>query len=222
MYATGVVAEIPADNRVIDEYIYNAVDIHYGVSDWGYGWVFPHNGYFSVGIAGLAKDIPHPKKTFANFLATLPEKMFKGNYEIHGHLIPAGGLKRNIVSNKTLLVGDAAGFVDPFYGEGISYAIRSGQIPTETIHRIIFNKKDMSTLNDYPRICQREFGNNLRYSLYLSKFMHRYPKLFFKAFVNNEEFVDKWLEVPSVKTSYKDFIKWCIPRSPRYLLNTLL
>jgi geranylgeranyl reductase family protein len=222
MFATGVVTEIPADNRIIDAYIHNAIDIHFGVSDWGYGWVFPHDGYFSVGIAGLTKHIPYPKKTFTDFLATLPQDIFKGDYEIHGHLIPAGGYERNIVGNRTLLVGDAAGFVDPFYGEGIAYAIKSGQIAAELIQKIIINENNRSTLNDYPAMCQREFGNNLRYSLYLSQYMHRFPKLFFKAFVKNEELVDKWLDVPSIKTSYEEFIKWCIPRSPKYLINALV
>ena len=31
----------------------NAIDIHYGITKFGYGWVFPKEKHFSVGVSGL-------------------------------------------------------------------------------------------------------------------------------------------------------------------------
>lgn len=214
-YAISVVTEIEQDNETIDKYIYNAIDIHFGVVNMGYGWIFPHEKYYSVGIGGLAKDLHNPKKMMMDFLKS---NGFDGNYKLNVHLIPAGGIKRNITSSRVVLSGDAAGFVDSFYGEGIAYAIRSGQVAVEVISDILLSKNKPSSLKNYESICEREFSDNLKYSLLLSKMMHRFPKIFFKILTSNEDVIDKFIEVTALKRTYKSYIKWLIPRIPKYLL----
>jgi len=215
-YAIGIVAEIEEDNEFIDKYIHNAIDIHFGWFKNGYGWIFPHEKYFSVGIGGLASNLLHPKKKMLEFLH---ENNFNNNYKFHGHMIPAGGIERRITSSRVILSGDSAGFVDSFYGEGIAYAIRSGQIAVEVISKIISNKDDLRTIKNYEIICKTEFIDNLKYSLILSKIIHSYPSIFLKIFTNDEA-INKYLEVPSMKISYKNYIKWLIPRIPKFLLKS--
>lgn len=214
-YAISIVAEIEEDNEAIDKYIHNAIDLHFGYFKHGYGWIFPHEKYFSVGIGGLAKSLPHPKKKMLDFLN---ENDFISNCKLHSHIIPAGGIKRRITSPRVILSGDSAGFVDSFYGEGIAYAIRSGQIAVEVISEIVLNNKDLKTLKNYEVICKSEFIDNLKYSLILSKLMHSYPSIFLKIFTD-DEVINKYLEVPSMKISYKSYIKWLIPRMPKFLLK---
>jgi len=215
-YAIGIVAEIEYDNKVIDKYIHNSIDIHFGWFKNGYGWIFPHENYFSVGIGGLANEILHPKKKMLNFLH---ENSFNNNYTLHSHKIPAGGIERKITSSRVILCGDSAGFVDSFYGEGIAYAIRSGQIAVEVISKIILNNDDLRTIKNYEEICKTEFISNLKYSLILSKIIHSYPSIFLKILTNNEA-INKYLEVPSMKISYKNYIKWLIPKIPKFLLRS--
>ena len=215
-YAIGVVAEIEADNESIDRYVHNAIDLHFGRFKHGYGWIFPHDKYFSVGIAGLAKHLPHPKKTMLDFLN---ENNFNNNYKLHGHIIPAGGVKRRVTSSRVVLSGDSAGFVDSFLGEGIAYAIRSGQIAVEVISKIILNDDDVKTIKNYEIICKSEFIDNLNYSLIFVKLMNSYPSLFLKIFTSNEA-IEKYLEVPTMEMSYKSYIKWLIPRIPMFLLRS--
>ena len=214
-YAIGIVAEIEDDNKAIDEYIHNAIDLQFGYFKHGYGWIFPHEKDFSVGIGGLAESLSHPKNKMLEFLK---ENNFGSNHKLHSHIIPAGGIKRKITSTRVILSGDSAGFVDSFYGEGIAYAIRSGQIAVEIISEIIFNNNDLQTLKNYNVICTSEFVDNLKYSLLLSRLMHSHPSMFLKIFIN-DEVVGKYLEVPSMKLSYKSYIKWLIPRMPKFLLK---
>jgi geranylgeranyl reductase family protein len=214
-YAICLVTEIDEDNEIIDRYIRNAIDIHFGVAQRGYGWIFPHENYYSVGIGGSAKNLANPKKTMVDFLTA---NGFRGKYKLNAQLVPAGGIRRNLVGSRVVLSGDAAGFVDSFYGEGIAYAIRSGQIAVEVISRIVLHDNSLNILNDYESICETEFGDNLRYSLILSKIMHSFPGIFFKIFTSNEDVIDKYLEVPSLRRTYKSYIKWLIPRVPKYLL----
>ncbi len=215
-YAIGVVAEIEADDESIDKYIHNAIDLHFGRFKQGYGWIFPHENYYSVGIGGLAKHLPHPKKAMLDFLN---ENNFHDDYKLHGHIIPAGGVKRRITSPRVVLSGDSAGFVDSFLGEGIAYAIRSGQIAVEVISKIILNNDDMETIKNYEMICKSEFIDNLNYSLILTKLINSYPSLFLKIFASNKA-IEKYLEVPAMEISYKSYIKWLIPRIPMFLLRS--
>ncbi|MFH2011724.1 MAG: geranylgeranyl reductase family protein [Pseudomonadota bacterium] len=214
-YCICIVTEIEEDNETIDKYIHHAIDIHFGVANMGYGWIFPHEKYYSVGIGGLAKDLPHPKNTMMDFLQV---NGFEGKYELRGHLIPLGGIKRDITSSRIVLSGDAGGFVDPFYGEGISYAIRSGQIAVEVISGILLRNNRLSSLKDYESICKREFADNLKYALMLSRIMHGFPGIFFKMLTGNVDVIDKYLEVPTLQKTYKSYIKWLIPRVPKYFL----
>ena len=215
-YAIAVVAEIEADNESIDKYIHNAIDLHFRRFKHGYGWIFPHDKYYSVGIAGFAKDLPHPKKAMLDFLN---ENNFNKKYKLHSHIIPAGGIKRKITSSRVVLSGDSAGFVDSFLGEGIAYAIRSGQIAVEVISKIILNGDDLESLEKYQMICRSEFIDNLNYSLTFVKLIHSCPSLFLKIFTSNKA-IEKYLEVPTMETSYKSYIKWLIPRIPMFLLRS--
>jgi len=66
------------------------VELHFGVAGGGYGWIFPHKTYYSVGVGGVVKDFSYPKESMLEFLK---DKGFTGDYKLHGHKIPWGGLK---------------------------------------------------------------------------------------------------------------------------------
>ena len=169
-----------------------------------------------MGVGGIAKKLRNSREVMNNFLH---ENDFNEEYKLKGHAIPAGGIKRKIISNRVILSGDSAGFVDSFYGEGIAYAIRSGQIAADVLSDIIQNESSNGSLVEYEKRCKEEFHDNLRYSLVLSKMMHRFPNVFFRVLTSNDQVLDKYLEVPALKCSYKEFIKWLVPRVPKYLLG---
>lgn len=213
-YGICIVTEIEEENEKIDKYIHNAIDIHFGITNRGYGWIFPHEKYYSVGIGEFAKQLTNnPKKILINFLE---ENSFNSKQKLNAHLIPAGGINRNITSSRVILIGDSAGFIDSFIGEGLPYAIRSGQIAVNVISNLILNN---GNIKDYESICNIEFGNNLKYSLLFAKIMHNFPYML-RILATNEEVVDKFLEIPSAKITYKSFIEWLIPRVPKYVFLT--
>ncbi len=213
-FAVCAVTEIYRKNDEIDSYIYDLIDIHFGVAKLGYGWIFPHNEYFSIGIGGIAKDIKNPKTHLINFMKKNNILDFDIS-NIKVHTIPAGGIKRTTISKRVVLVGDAGGHVDSFYGEGIAYAIRSGQLAVEAILKNINNRN--ISLKLYEHLCEKNFGDNLKYSLILSKIMHSIPDIFFKVFTSNDKILNRYLEVPALKLTYKRYLQWLLPRVPLYL-----
>ncbi len=206
-YGICVVTEIPAKEREIEERLGKNVELHFGVAGGGYGWIFPHKTYYSVGIGGVVKDFQHPKESMLDFLRN---NGFSGEYKLHGHKIPWGGLKRKITGSRVLLSGDAAGFVDAFSGEGLAYAISSGQFAAEVIAGVCLCGGNLKDLSRYEALCQAEFGTHLKYSLMFSRIMHHFPERTFKTFTSNEKMINKYLEVVDFRINYKDYLRWCL------------
>ena len=206
-YGICLVTEIPAEEREIEERLGKTLELHLGVARGGYGWIFPHKTYYSVGIGGVVNDFSHPKESMLEFLK---KNGFSGDYKLHGHKIPWGGLKRKVVGSRVILSGDAAGFVDASSGEGLSYAIRSGQLAAEVIAGICLQGKNLKDLKEYQALCRAEFGTHLKYSLILSKLIHSFPERSFKMFIDNREILDKYLEVMDFKIDYKDYLRWAL------------
>jgi len=214
-YGVCVVTEIPAENEAIETRLGNALEIHFGVARMGYGWIFPHEGYYSVGIGGVAKDLTNPRRSMIEFLR---KNGFTGSYKLRGHMIPFGGITRPIASSRVLLSGDSAGFVDSFTGEGIAYAIKSGQNAAQTVADKL-EDGDLDLAGSYQQRCKRDFGDDLKYSLIMAKIMHSWPEMFFRMLATRDDFLDKFLEVPAMKGTYKSLIRWLMPRMPGYLLS---
>jgi geranylgeranyl reductase family protein len=213
---TGVclVAEIEEDDRKIEERLASTLDIYFGVADGGYGWIFPHRGYYSVGIGGLSSRLHHPRKVMLQFLK---KNGFSEGQRLHGHLIPQGGNEMRTALGRVLLAGDAAGFVDAFTGEGICYALSSGKIAGQVIGEVPATE----VANAYSSRCKKEFGEELRYALFFSKMVHSFPEIFLRVLACQEEVLDRYIEIATAKISYKDFMRWLVPRLPISLLRAL-
>jgi geranylgeranyl reductase family protein len=198
----------------------DVIDVYLGVARGGYGWVFPHGDFYSVGIGGLRSDLPAPRRVFETFCRDL--QIDVDRTEVHGHLIPCGGVRRNLVSDGVILAGDAAGFVDAFLGEGITYAIRSGRISGEVAARAV-QAKDAgpATLTTYGQTCEMAFGRNLRYALRLARLARRYPSMFMRLLATERTVLDRYLGVARGDRSYGDFVWWLGLRAPALWLRGL-
>jgi geranylgeranyl reductase family protein len=209
-----LVAEIEEDDRKIEERLAGTLDIHFGVAKSGYGWIFPHRGYYSVGIGGLSSRLRSPRQAMLQFLK---KNGFSERQRLHGHLIPQGGNKTKAALGRVLLAGDAAGFVDAFTGEGIRYALASGKIAGQVIGEV----PGLEVAKAYQERSKKEFGEELRYALFFSKMMYSYPEIFLRILACQEEVLDMYIEIAAAKISYKDFMRWLLPRLPLSLLRTL-
>jgi geranylgeranyl reductase family protein len=100
-----------------------------------YGWVFPKGDHLSVGVGGLPR-IPDYGKRLKQYNAKHTAARVPGlkrEIRTHGYLLPCRLPGAPVQKGRVLLVGDAAGLVEAFTGEGIYWAIRSGQIAAASI-----------------------------------------------------------------------------------------
>jgi geranylgeranyl reductase family protein len=106
--------------------------IYSGFIDAGYCWSFPHRDRVIVGICGLYRNKPAGmiRERFEDFLDFLGIPKGHG-LPVKGHPLPYGNWLKRPATGRTLLVGDAGGLVEPFFGEGIHYALRTGELAGE-------------------------------------------------------------------------------------------
>jgi geranylgeranyl reductase family protein len=136
----------------------------------GYGWLFPlADGSVNLG-AGLLntftsfRDVS-AQRVFDAFWRMLPPEWEVGEPTRDGPVLsgplPMGGSRVPAGVPGMLLVGDAAGIVNPFNGEGIAYAMESGELAAELIHEaLVRDRPGLAHL--YPSILRERYGRYFR------------------------------------------------------------
>jgi flavin-dependent dehydrogenase len=88
---------------------------------------------------------------------------------------PLARTVRRVAGPGYLLVGDAAGFLDPFTGEGVYRALRGAELAAEAIHEALSDNE--STPHRYERVRRVEFGDKERVCRLVQLFL-RHSALF--------------------------------------------
>jgi geranylgeranyl reductase family protein len=103
-----------------------------GVLPGGYGWIFPKGDHLNLGLGGWQPLAPLLRDRLEDLACAYgfdPAALV----ERRGFHLPFRTPEAPLAAGNVLLVGDAAGLVDPFNGEGIYGAFRSGRAAAEAI-----------------------------------------------------------------------------------------
>jgi flavin-dependent dehydrogenase len=116
---------VPFESTSRDRYQGRLV-LELGVVPGGYAWIFPKADHVNVGVAGWEAEGPNLRRHLARLLDAhrLPADAVLG---LRGHRLPLREPGAPVAGNRVLLVGDAAGLVDPLSGDGIYEAALSAQ-----------------------------------------------------------------------------------------------
>ncbi len=162
----------------------------------GYIWVFPRNGHLSAGICGRGETAIQLRARLERYLDEKGINWKQG--QLYAHMLPslarAHWRNNRVAGKRWMAVGDAAGFVDPITGEGIYYAVRSGDLASQVIRSEAFDPLTAGAAyrarveDDFMH--DLEFGSSFAQKLYLGRFffksipacivqnIHRSPKLY--------------------------------------------
>ncbi|MFC1484436.1 NAD(P)/FAD-dependent oxidoreductase [Candidatus Neomarinimicrobiota bacterium] len=146
----------------------------------GYFWIFPlEDGRANVGIGMLHASVKRRDVDLREALRTAIESPTFRNRFSHaepleepvGWNLPVGSKHRRMTGNGFMLVGDAAGLIDPFTGEGIGNALYSAKFAVQAARRAI-DENDVSGKffrDNYDLQLWKEIGGELRLSTQLQK-----------------------------------------------------
>jgi len=110
--------------------INDELQLHLGILNSGYGWIFPKNDILTVGYGGI---LSKNKQLTQNFDIYLENVGIKRTQRIMGAYIPYGKYVKVPYKNNIFLTGDAAGLVDPISGEGLYFAMLSAKVLADSI-----------------------------------------------------------------------------------------
>ncbi|MFA5102411.1 MAG: NAD(P)/FAD-dependent oxidoreductase [Candidatus Thermoplasmatota archaeon] len=199
-----------------------SVHIHiqpYGMA--GYGWMFPKKEHVNIGVVEFRQAVtPRLNKKnlqilFTQYLQILKKQKLIPNSlrttTTHGGAFPTCPMS-TLTTDRVLLCGDAGGLVNPLTGEGIYYAMCSGETAAKTAIKALENSTtDVRTLKCYQTQWNQEFSLELSLLSRLSKRWGRNLDSFLEVANKDPKLVDIICQaIPSKKGVQGE--KWKIIR----------
>ncbi|MEY2401007.1 MAG: menaquinone-9 beta-reductase [Ilumatobacteraceae bacterium] len=133
----------------------------------GYGWIFPvGDGTVNIGV-GLLSTFREFKSVNTTHLLDAYAHQVADRWEINADQpeckatsgrIPMGGSVGPKAGPSYLVIGDAAGSVNPFNGEGIDYAYETARTAAHVLHEAI-DAGDPTALQRYSSMLDDEYGD---------------------------------------------------------------
>ena len=144
--------------------------VELGTVPGGYAWVFPKGDHVNVGVGGWRSEGPRLRQHLAAACAGygLPHEQLES---VRGYRLPMRRDGESPVRGRVLLVGDAAGLVDPLSGDGICEALLSSRLAVEAVLA--------SDLAGYGERLERELAPLMSASWSAKMAFDRFPRLAF-------------------------------------------
>ncbi len=193
-------------------------DGHYGYMHMGfsgtegYGWIFPKKTHINIGFGALMRDTQKIKDQFQNYVKFCEESHLIPNVEftdIRAALLPMGGPLKRTAKMRVMLLGDAAGFVNPINGEGIHYAMKSGIIAADIALKCVKSQNyGEKIFLGYHKKCMKTFGKDLKTDLFLRRrFINNFDNII-KIANQDEGFKELFVRIGvSLESSRKNLLK---------------
>ena len=142
----------------------------------GYHWLFPTGGgSANLGVGMLAAAYPQSSRNLRDMLmllinedASLRDRLrgARMNGRVLGHPLTTYNPRLPLVGDRMMLLGDAAGLINPLNGEGIQYALHSARWAADVAaDRLAADRLDAASLEGY----QQRVHRSLRTDLALSR-----------------------------------------------------
>jgi geranylgeranyl reductase family protein len=141
----------------------------------GYGWIFGMgDGRVNVGLGVLNSSTSFGQANYrqmlTDWLASTPDEWQMNDERfadgpIRGAALPMGFNRVPHYSRGVMLVGDSGGMVNPFNGEGIAYAMESGELAAEIAVDALSRRSGPArerALQYYPRELKARYGGYYR------------------------------------------------------------
>ena len=166
---------LPYDRLDRDRYAGRLV-LEVGVVPGGYGWAFPKRDHVNFGIGGWESEGPRLRDHLRRLCAAHgvePDELT----DLRGYRLPMRRPDSGLVRGHALLVGDAAGLVDPLSGDGLYEAFVSARLAAAAILDLLEGRAE--SLDAYQCATIEALGPNAAASWSAKVALDRFPRLAF-------------------------------------------
>jgi geranylgeranyl reductase family protein len=170
----GVALEGNVPFRALDSGRYRGrAVIELAVLPGGYGWIFPKGDHANVGVGGWESEgqkLRSALRSLCDAHGIAPEDV-EG---VRGYRLPLRAPGQPLARGRALLVGDAAGLIDPISGDGIFEAFLSADYAAEAVLDLLNGRE--ATLEPYGRRLDRRLATHLWASWGVKVALDRFPR----------------------------------------------
>ncbi len=173
------VAEIPMAANQIDSIYGSEREYHFYANlegRPGYAWVFPKRSTVNIGLGVVATHASGLRSQFNRFVRYLVSQGMVGSAPnlsgAKGALVPTGGTLERTYTDRCILIGDSAGFVNPITGGGISYAMHAARYGAQVIcNALESNDLSADMLSEYQDLWWKDFGRSMNQMVKIQKIL---------------------------------------------------
>jgi flavin-dependent dehydrogenase len=136
----------------------------------GYGWIFPKGDHVNVGVGGWGEEGPRLRQHL-RLLCEHYGVQLRQLTDLRGHRLPMRRPETVLSRGRALLVGDAAGVLDPVSGDGIYEALVSARLAAEHVLA--------DQIEEYERAVRRELDPLASAGWGAKRALDRFPRAVF-------------------------------------------
>ena len=195
----------------------DVIEFYFGsVAPGGYAWIFPKGDDIAnvgLGIVSTVTD-KSAYEHLVEFVKNCPATQNAQPIELNVGGDPVGGMIKNLVKDNLMIVGDAAGHVNPLTGGGIITALEAGMYAGQVAAAAV--KEDNYTekrLKEYQEICKKEIGDSF------DKYLKTKDYLLSLSDSDLDSIAAAFQDTEFENISTKELIKLLIKVSPKALLK---
>jgi geranylgeranyl reductase family protein len=212
-YAPSMEALVYVSPQALD-YYENRTLLDFGGMPRGYGWIFPKKDHLNVGVFSVfgSRNI---RDDFDRFVGRY-ETLRKATRVVHrGFAIPLTNRRHVYQKGRVWLLGDAAGFAESFYGEGIFFALKSAVLA----HQAMSESFSAPRIDRYSQLIRSELLPDMRYSAMNAKLFFPVQRFGFYRMVRNRHVNYYFAEIIAGRVSYKECFYKTLMTLPYWLFS---
>ncbi|WP_165847742.1 geranylgeranyl reductase family protein [Ammonifex thiophilus] len=154
---------------------------------YGYGWVFPKAGHLNAGVGSFAaaRELRFHWENFAR------RNGLGRPLRLRAHPLALAGEETELGRGRVMLLGDAAGLVDPLTGEGLYAAFCSAQLAAKAILEEGVGERAVPR---YRELVKASLGREYHFAHRLARLFYRFLPLIARYFSSRPEQVRHFWE----------------------------
>jgi len=195
----------------------NCIEFYFGsVAPGGYAWIFPKgDDIANVGLGVLSTETDKSAyEHLLEFVESCPATKNAQPVELNIGGDPVGGMPKELVADSLMVVGDAAGQVNPLTGGGIISGMTGGMLAGRVAAAAV-SEGDVSKkrLSEYERLCREEIGKEIDKYLKVKDYMLTLSDS------ELDSIAEAFQDVEFEKVSTTELVKKLIKVSPKALIK---
>lgn len=162
-----------------------------------YGWVFPKYDHVSVGVGAGPEKSQHVRQYLDNLVKRVGSRITGKLIATEAHALPMRPQKQ-IVFDRAMLIGDAAGMVVHTSGEGIYWAMKSGKMAAETLLKTL-DAPSAANLMPYQKQWKKQYGT-------MYTFLTRLEQIYFGSNNKFEVFTEMCRDIDVQRLTFDSYL----------------